>query len=115
MAILDLGVLFVGYDLWSVCPFEATPRECPQYSSIMDTCSVIVTMSLFVAPAMAPIYPPFAPARPTLALTRVPRVLMIVVLPTGASGAFLYKSPFPFCERARGDLGGQLYGFFNCI
>ena len=30
VAILNLGMLSVGYELRSVCPFEATPHECPQ-------------------------------------------------------------------------------------
>ena len=75
----------------------------PDVSS-MATCFAIVTMSLSATPAAVLISLLLAPSGPVLVLTRAPGVLMILVFPPGASGAFPYDSPPLLCTRARGDL-----------
>ena len=72
-------------------------------ASSMATCCSTAAMSLSAAPAEAPIFLPLAPTRPVRALMLAHGLLLILILPPGASGAFPYDSAPLLCARARGD------------
>ena len=95
--------------LWAVnfvqsAPSRPPPARVPAAYS-MATCCGTAAMSLDAAPAEAPIFPQLAPARPVLALMPTPGMLLISIIPPGASGAFPYDSPPLLCTRAQGAPG----------
>ena len=93
--------------LWAMNFAQSAPLRLPHArvpdASSMATCCGTAAMSLSAAPAEAPIFLPLAPTRPVRALMLAHGMLLILILPPGASGAFPYDSAPLLCARARGD------------
>ena len=89
--------------LWAVNFAPSAPLRLPHArvpdASSMATCCGTAAMSLSAAPAEAPIFLPLAPTGPVRVLMLAHGMLLILILPPGASGAFPYDSaPPPLCE-----------------